>query len=1052
MDRRKFLLGAGLLSATVAAVSGTAEAHNQSAPTHRVARQGKFVLSNGYLAWELEWKQGKLGNSVLHNKLTGHTFHLSTRREFRLVFSASKHRVEIPWWDFVFGPDELPVPPDAEKGLALGYQQPDFRDQDWGKTENLLLRSLRGVNGERSGITYDGYGWFRSGFELPHGLQGEPVVFVLGGYDQLDWNEYWVYLNGLEIGHRLSSGRWRTPGRFVVPPGTSLYSSIRFGSEAKNLLAVRTRGYDKHFGGLNDEVLQRYDFEPVLVDQIISAGEPYLEVSDLELRGMRQEGTRRVVLELRSPALDVSVTGCYELEGAARRKWVELTNTATRPLLLLDVGLDELVIDAATSEGGYGEPIIGEEMFCAIEHPAGLNQADQGNIKLMHFPAKELRPGDSFRSHTALIAVTPRGRASEEFISYIQDRSPRKKKAIAIFDPFGINNQWGACPTLNDLEILDGLQVLEKWQEKGLRFDYYVPDTGWHDHASDLTRFAPQCFPEGVGKVVERLNSLGMKFGLWFAVTWGEESCSEYPPIWASQIPAPGEPSEPGRPPMVYRNGYLEGGGAQARLCLASEPFFSILRNAILHHIRKNNLRFFKLDGGMYYCNSTHHCHLPGKYSVEASYDCLIDIATSARKEAPDVYVMWYWGVRSPFFGLHGDSIFESGLAMEGSGTSWYPTLYYRDSVTLNVDVSTQFAKSVPPLLKDSLGVWLADTRWGNYMGTERWREALVMDLGRGNLLFPQLWGNIYSLSEDDVDFLVYLTSLVKKNERLFLRRRNILGDPWKNEVYGYANCKDGHGFFFINNVHFAPRKAELPLGSLLGLTAGSATPVTLTSHFPQRKQIARQDGSGFKASDVAEVWLRPFEVLMLEASVGPQPSEQLRVERLSPARASDMGSLLSLAPGSRGDWMEVQFADEARFEKQGKEKRVYSFSTQLPSLERESILAVVVRLRRGNEEWRYAPVVVEIVQVVARIGEESTMLVPVPDSRQFGNSQGEGCSWIVYKVRTTPSWSNKELQFAVNAYLPAGVHAEAEAWVVRKWWEERTRPMFEGFFGNAPS
>ena len=40
--------------------------------------------------------------------------------------------------------------------------------------------------------------------------------------------------------------------------------------------------------------------------------------------------------------------------------------------------------------------------------------------------------------------------------------------------------------------------------------------------------------------------------------------------------------------------------------------------------------------------------------------------------------------------------IFESGLFMEGSGTSSTPTLYYRDSVTLSLDQNTQFAKLIP--------------------------------------------------------------------------------------------------------------------------------------------------------------------------------------------------------------------------------------------------------------------------------------------------------------------------------------------------------------------
>ena len=98
-------------------------------------------------------------------------------------------------------------------------------------------------------------------------------------------------------------------------------------------------------------------------------------------------------------------------------------------------------------------------------------------------------------------------------------------------------------------------------------------------------------------------------------------------------------------------------------------------------------------------------------------------------------------------------------------------------------------------------------------MGKERWREALVMDLGRGNLLFPNLWGNLYHLSDDDVDFLARISTLAKQNESLFLHRRNILGDPFRNEVYGYAHCQGARGFLFLNNAHFAARRAEVCSG-----------------------------------------------------------------------------------------------------------------------------------------------------------------------------------------------------------------------------------------------
>ena len=43
----------------------------------------------------------------------------------------------------------------------------------------------------------------------------------------------------------------------------------------------------------------------------------------------------------------------------------------------------------------------------------------------------------------------------------------------------------------------------------------------------------------------------------------------------------------------------------------------------------------------------------------------MIEIAQRTRQASPDLYIMWYWGIRSPFFALHGDSIFETRLRME---------------------------------------------------------------------------------------------------------------------------------------------------------------------------------------------------------------------------------------------------------------------------------------------------------------------------------------------------------------------------------------------------
>jgi hypothetical protein len=769
---------------------------------------------------------------------------------------------------------------------------------------------------------------------------------------------------------------------------------------------------------------------------------PFVRVTDFEAGSVRQLDAQHAAFDLRSSTLNLGVTLHYQLDGPTRRKWVEVTNQTGKELLLLDVELDDFTTDGSTSGGGQGQPIfLEDEAFAAIEHPAGVNQASQNRIQLLHYPGKRLAPGATFRSHTALVSVARPGAALDRFVSYIQSKSLRPKKTLSIYTPFGINNQWGACPTLDDEQTLEVLSLLEKWQKRGVHFDYFTLDTGWVDPNSDLTRFRPTCFPKGPNEIVKRVNALGMKFGLWFATGWAAESCWDYPPALAGQAPIS----------LPYRLGYPDKAHEGHHFCFGSEPYFQALKSAVLYHVRENKVRLLKFDGGNYSCDSAEHGHLPGKYSVEPMFANLIDIANSARVIAPDVFILWYWGLRSPFWALYGDLIFESGLQMEGSGTSAFPTLYYRDSVTLAQDQNAQFAKTIPPMVKDSLGVWLADSRWGNFMGKERWREALVMDLGRGNLFVPNLWGNLYHFSDADVDFLARFSAIAKQNESLFLRRRNLLGDPSRNEVYGYANCSGARGFLFLNNAHFTARRAELVLDASVGLEAKPGTPLRVVSHFPDQARLLRPDGAGFRAGDALGLWLRPFEVSMLE--IGDQRSAALPVRAIGRQQAADLGAALPLKSTTLDSQMDLRFADASNFTRQSYKKTAYAYETKLPSLDGpQPILAVAIRLRQGEAEWRHAPTVVQIVQAVAHIGDQNVQLIPVPDGRQFGNTQSFGSSWVLYKVRLNPQWSGKSLKLAIHAWLPDGVEAQTEAWLVKRWWQEEARPAADGYYNDAPS
>jgi len=749
--------------------------------------------------------------------------------------------------------------------------------------------------------------------------------------------------------------------------------------------------------------------------------QPFIRAADFEVRAAHRVDAHEAVFELHSPSLAIDVNLHFKLEGPTRRKWAEVKNHTGKELLLLDAELDDFTSDGRTTGGGLGQPVfIEDEAFAAIEHPSGMNNGEKGRVKLMHYPGRRLAAGDSWESQVALVSVAPAGKAFDHFLGYIQSKSRRGEKVMSIYTPFGINNQWGGCPTLNDEETLDVLNVVQRMQGHGVHFDFFTLDTGWVDPNSDLTRFRPTCYPNGPQKIIERVNGLGMKFGLWYPTSWAAESCWDYPPALAGQQQIS----------LPYRLGYPDKAHEGRMLCIAQPAIFNTLSNAVIYAIKENHVRFVKLDGGSYVCDRPDHQHLPGVYATEQMHHELISLANSARAIAPDVRFMLYYGCFSPFWALHGDFIFESGVSMEGSATSAFPTLNYRDSVTLMQDEVVQYARNIPPLIKDSLGVWLADNRWGNFMGKDRWREALVMDLGRGNMLFPNLWGDLYLLDESDMDFLGRMEKLAKENERLFSHRRKILGDPWHNDVYGYAYCEGQHGYLFINNANFTARHAEVALDTALGLDAQAGAAVNVTSLFPDQTRLLRPDEKGFKLGDTLGVWMRPFEVLMLEVTPAADGNTGLPARSVTETEAAGLGRQLVLRPTSLDPCLEMRFADAARFEQKGMTKRTFAFETWLPVFhdDRAPVFAVTVRLRQGDKDWRYTPVLAEIVQALVKIGDQDVQLVPVPDGRQFGNTQSYGSSWITYKVRLGRQMLGKEAKLAVHAYLPSGVDAEIKA------------------------
>jgi hypothetical protein len=359
---------------------------------------------------------------------------------------------------------------------------------------------------------------------------------------------------------------------------------------------------------------------------------------------------------------------------------------------------------------------------------------------------------------------------------------------------------------------------------------------------------------------------------------------------------------------------------------------------------------------------------------------------------------------------------------------------------------------------KDSLGVWITDTWWGNAMRKERWREAIVMDLGRGNLLFPQLWGELRLFNDQDIAFLGRIQKVAKANEEIFYKRKIILGDPWDNEIYGYAYFQGAHGFVFMNNVDFQSRKVILKLDETINLKASQGERMRVVSHFPDQALLRVDGTSMFQHGQTIETWLRPFEIAMweiipegTEAKLAPFAARQLPTQ--TPDIQSQRLVLKTLGtqeavpnmPGYSG--LEINFGPPLptfrssmnrptldEFERMGYQKRIWAEGTTLPHFGAgPQILAIVLRFKKDGKLWRYRQPA-DLVQAKATVGGQPILrFETVPSFRQTENN--EWCPWLVFKIRTSNAWSGKDLVMAINAYLPPEVEVETEGWLIPLWW-----------------
>ena len=875
------------------------------------------------------------------NGLNGDRLALGMGPEFELDFDAAERRLYIEGWRVC--PSDLPGPkPDSEAGYRNGFFKTEFNDSAW--TTAITPSLAWWLNPEE-------YYWARTHLFLPEDIARQPLTLVLGGFGLWDFRFMRVFLNGNEIAIRETTGRWFEPGRFDIRFGTEAHQYLRFGRD--NIITLqlarpirRTKRLDEmdpmgaHSMPFNTAGLPHFEQYLVVGQDRLT---PRFVVTGARLS--KRSTKTACTVSLKAVELPLTAKVAYEWtdDGRTLLKKVHVRNTGRKSLRLLEVRLGTYRTTGFVSEGDQGFPVyLNDDRFASIAHPSGWATGQDGQVGLRHYPGCLIPSGKSWTSLTAVLSVALAGEAKAAFVSHIRARMRRVVRGhehpIAIFEPFGAKPDGSFWET--EEFLLDNIRRLrEGCQATGAQFDYYSVDF-WTHCQGELTDPDPGRFPNGFGPILEALRPMKTRMGLWCDSSYGDWNIGNNPVV------APSRVNNPAYPPQSYLG---------LPLCRAAEPFRSLFTGGFCHHIRNNGVRLVKFDNLWGICHNLGHSHLPGVYSTEAIQSAVIETLQALDKASPEVFIMLYWGYRSPWWLLHGDTLFENGIMMEAATPSARPSLYARDGVTVCLDQGHAWADEIPVLGKESLGVWLSSWPWHSSIGKERWAEGMVMDICRGSLLV-QPWSDTKWLTPKERKQFADLLALVRERPDCFGHPKPILAGAWSGRPYGYCCSNGRRGFLALNNCTWEDSPIDLDFSEKWGLKRDLQ--YRLFRHHPNPAEL-RGEGESFR--DGTRLWLRPFDVVLIEAvPLGEQPSGNgTWIAEKRPAQfdsaSCERPLLVKALPSSHGPLAPIE-EDEKKDGKNapdGEKRRAFSVSGTTPACKSGGILVVAAELRRDG---RMAP------------------------------------------------------------------------------------------------
>jgi hypothetical protein len=501
---------------------------------------------------------------------------------------------------------------------------------------------------------------------------------------------------------------------------------------------------------------------------------------------------------------------------------------------------------------GFGKPVFLEDTFWGLEFPAGYNHYACGYLTLSHLPGRKV--AETFISKTAVLGVAPPDQVARHFRSYIEQGRSRPRQPEVQVD----YNTW---TTVTPATESNSLALIRQFQQHlfepyGVSFDSFTLDDGW-DEKHSLWQLRTNGFPHGFTPLLDALQPIGTKLGLWLSPSSGYEHAD-----WGGQ------------------NGYTRNATFDWFLCQSDPAYRREICRVVPELIRNHDVGFFKMDGFCASCDTHRHDHhLDGDFAREANVDAFIELLSAMRKAKPGVYLdptsgMWL----SPWWLWYVDSVYAD--TYDGTAPAIVPSPNGFDGATSIRDALLRRRLAAnpgfDPAAVETLGVYLDPTlAIAPQTFFDHWQDNAMMVAGRGNRLLtfymnPALFPN----PPKDWAFLAGMIQWARHNAPTLARTEMILGDPYRMEAYGYAHFRGRRGILALRNPFIQPQTVRLKLDESCGWMASDAGTGTYAAAivFPYHETLR----PAFRHGDPLELELQPYQTLIVQIETTGEASPTL--------------------------------------------------------------------------------------------------------------------------------------------------------------------------------